>query len=350
MKYERQRPTRGSTLGKLVLMLRMEMFIPATTIVFAIGKGIKKTLLDGYHRMTVLADYVGSMQFVEVVYRCSSKQAMHNLYTCIDTGIGKRLPSDMYAAYAGPQAAEQIGRAQVKRLIIAVRFIADLFSQSVAKVQISSTLMYCVIADHFIKPMGKMMTLMADDMHGLETQTVLQQSVLSVALVTLKYYPARACEFWGAIFRDDEMMTSDPRYICRKFLIGLQATTERKGNGARGQQTPRAKSYVVSFCWDKFCRDESMLGIDIESIAKGSKVFIAHTPFSANKTTDQLRQALVDLGLCEEHLEYMQEAVKLSKTRYNSKRPRGKKRAKTGAAAQSVDINVSVKARQRNAG
>lgn len=353
MSYDRQRPTRSVTIGHLMMMLRQEMFLPGTSLAFAIGAGIKKTLLDGYHRMMTLVKKGGSMKFVEVVYRCRDAQSMHNLYTCFDTGIGKRAPGDMYAAHAGPDEVDRIGRNRVKQLVSAVRFIADTFSQSVAKVQTHYTLLYCIVADHFIKPMSDLLKLMVGDMHGLKEQSIFQQPVLAVALTTLKYSPAKAREFWNAVIHNGVTMTNDPCHVCREFLYDLQERAERKTNGQRNKPTPRVMAYIVAHCFNQFCRNETMFRINVEAIiedvGRQPKVTIARTPFSANSTPERLRQALVDLGLCEDHLEHAKEAVKLSATHYNKPR-RTKKRAKGKTVTEnSVDVSVNVKARQRRA-
>jgi hypothetical protein len=328
MRYDRQRPTRSVTIGFLVMLLRQEMFLPATQICFAVGKGIKRTLLNGYHRLTALAKYGGSMKFTETVYRCKNMQAVNNLYTFFDVGLGKRTPGDMYAAHVGAEEVGRIGRKHIRRLLGAVRFIADMFSQSVAKVQTHFTLLYCVVADHFIHPMGDLLKLLAGDTHGLSEQSILQQPVLAVALVTLRYCPKKAREFWDTVAHNGVVLTTDPRSVFRTLLLKLEERSDRKANGQRNKPTPRMMAYFAAYCWNQYYKGETMLGLDEYTTEKRPKITIAGTPFSANTSSTRLKQALVDLGFCEDHLEHVNEAVKLSATHYDTKRKPAKKKAK----------------------
>lgn len=348
--YARQRPTRSSTIGYLVYALRTEMFIPGTLLAFAVGKGIKETLVNGVHRLKALIAHGGKAQFTVIKYLCKNEQMMHDLYTGFDNGVGKRYAHDMYVAHAGMATVDEVGRERVNRMISAVKFIADRFSQGIAKIQTHNTLLYCGVADHFIRPMSDMLKLMAGSMYELNDTTLLKQPILAVALATLKYNRKKAIEFWHAVAHNGVVRIDDARYVFRRFLIDhMQAVQERKPNGSRATATPRQQAFIAAYCYEQYCKGARLHGIDLSTIDKRGPVFIANTPLSKNSTPARVKRAFMELGLSEEHFTHVKEAVRLSATHYNTKLKvkRSKSRKAKSTVEDTVEVDVSVRHKRK---
>lgn len=68
---------------------------------------------------------------------------------------------------------------------------------------------------------------------------VLSVPVFSVALVTMRYQPAKAREFWRQVAQDDRLERDDPRKVLRNWLISIKGQRTRTKSEVRLDESSR---------------------------------------------------------------------------------------------------------------
>ena len=115
-----------------------------------------------------------------------------------------------------------------------------------------------------------------ETINGLPNSQYLKSArILAVALVTLRYQPVIAGEFWNSIASDDGVSQTDPR----KHLI--RQITDRNSfiKNTSGGQDKRSALYIAK-CWDLHFNSKQAQRITID---EKSSVVITGTPYDANK-------------------------------------------------------------------
>lgn len=105
---------------------------------------------------------------------------------------------------------------------------------------------------------------------------ILIKSVLSVALVTMRYQPEDAFEFWRQVARIDRLPRNDPRLALHKALISW----ELKGGdtGAPGEE-PGTFSRAAAYAWNKYRRGAGLSVIKSSVVSKMYPIVIDGTPY-----------------------------------------------------------------------
>jgi len=332
MMYPKQRPMRNVTLGGLEMMLDEGAFRPGSVLSLA-AVGAKTFIVDGYHRLTTIARTGIPMYFVMITYKCKDMAQVDRLYISFDTGMGSRTKADMFVAYYGKKIIEILGKRGVGKLMSAVTFIADSFSQSIARVQTHYPALYCQFAKHFVDSMISLNGVFEGRMGALRRPTVYQQSILSVALITMQWQPRKAKLFWHGVAHNGIMKANDPRQALREFLIDVQDRT-RNALNQRARPSPRALSHAVAWAWTQYYEGKSAIEIPGEALAVNSRLNVAGTPFQYSIGSEKFLDAMKDYGLKER----VQKMGKYVKTSMSDKKPKSKAEKPKAHTRKRIDF------------
>lgn len=83
-------------------------------------------------------------------------------------------------------------------------------------------------------------------------KTVYQRSIYAVALVTMRFAPERAAEFWTGVFNPTGLVWEDPRAVCNRMLEKLISTPGGKTADIF------VKSRMVAACWNAYWNDATL--------------------------------------------------------------------------------------------
>lgn len=318
MPYSRQRPPRNVSAGAFNQALDEGYFYPGSVISLArVGK--KSTIIDGQHRLSSIHETGVDTLVVIKTYYCKSMLQVNRLYVLFDSGIGVRSKADMFVALYGQRALTKIPKKMVARLVSASRTIANCFSQGYARVQAYHVLMILHCAKSFLSPMLKFLKVTEGATGPLRRETLLSQSVLSVALATMEWQPVLANEFWDGVTHNGVKTKNDPRQPLRELLNQLQTASPRNVfNHRKGAQrfTPCQISHIVAWCWNHFYNKKQMASLEAEAAATNGPILIEGTPFSLPLGSKEFAEATKAYGIGGSHALNVQKYVNRSSTTY----------------------------------
>ena len=222
-----------------VLLLAQEMesgnFIPHSSIVFAEHEG-KRYLIDGQHRLQAIALYGKSVKMPVLRRKAVSMKEVQEWYSSIDQGL-RRTAHDAIRAQG---LTQELGLTEryAGRLSGAVRQIATGFIDTTGGIGVSKTGRVRARSNAFVSDFMRKWSVEAQLyfslLQGAEKSNLFvfeRAPVIACALLSLKYVPDKAKEFWDGAVRDDGLSKHDPR---KRFLIWLREKREKPANVARG--------------------------------------------------------------------------------------------------------------------
>ncbi len=116
---------------------------------------------------------------------------------------------------------------------------------------------------------------------GRVRKTAFKRAVLSVALVTLRYQPETATEFWTSGLTQEMLMLEDPR--ARLYKVLLDSIQAPSSNGKRTVDMPEL-SRLVALCWNKYFDGETMKRMPaIKKEFIHAPIVIAGSPFDGKQ-------------------------------------------------------------------
>jgi len=337
MTYAGQRPPSNVLVTQHSHSLEDGYFYPCTPIVLGTC-GKTTSLLDAHHRLTAIAE-TGISTYVEIkTYHCKTMAQLHRLYVLFDSGIGKRNKDAMFMALFGKKATSKIPVKQVTRLVSAARVIINCFSQSYARVQSYNVLALLECAKKFLPSMLTFLEITEGmSRQGLRRETLLSQSVLAVALVTLEWSPELAHDFWVGVAHNGSKRKNDPRASTRDTLADLQHVNSRNPfNHRKGSQrfTPREISHITAWGWNHHHDGKPLREMGVEAAASNGQIWIKGTPWRLSISSEEFAKEVKAYGIGGAHAVNMPSFVRRSATHY-------KPSAAKGATNVAVAVEVS---------
>lgn len=270
--FARQRVVRDHHILTLAEEIEAGNFIAHSAIVFA-QFGQERYLIDGQHRLNaiVLAGKNVSMTILTKI--AESKSQIERWYASIDQGL-KRSARD---AIKAQNIHEELGVSErhAGRLSAAVKLIASGFQEvgkgTAAKTAGRSNLVVSDLMMEWASESREYYSLIAG---GEKSRMYLfdRAAVIASALITLRYVPEKAKEFWRGMAQDDGLAREDPR---KRFLLWLDENKERP--------LLTAKAFAVA--WRAFCEDRQIalirftatqpvkfVGVPLERVIRGTGI------------------------------------------------------------------------------
>lgn len=241
--FERQRAISLSNVQRLAREMLEGRFIPGSPIYIGVLPDDSWLILNGNHTLeaVVLADMPLLLSFIrqpvadiEEAGCIYARQDVHRTRTWQDTYRARGMESLM----PGFKGVEHLGAA--------VPYIAGNFQESFRRVRMDTRESRLAMMEAWA-PYGR---LYHESMQGASkpiTRMLVRGAVMSVGLVTFRYAPMKAQEFWSSVAADDGLRANDTRKVLLDWL--------RDNSTFKGDNRVLASKAVAS-CWNAWCMKE----------------------------------------------------------------------------------------------
>lgn len=192
---------------------------PKEKIDFARLPGGKMVLVNGHHRLAAQALANIVIEWVVVIHDCRDEEAVSDLYRSFDTNVRMRGVNTILDV-SGVGDKIGISRTTAAALYRAVPLIEMDFNPSLAT---RSPIIHRVIDRRFERMTSFQREIVAWENATDRAPTKIKkrlstQGALAVALLTFRYHPTDAMEFWGGVASDDGLRKGDPRHSYLRVL------------------------------------------------------------------------------------------------------------------------------------
>jgi hypothetical protein len=222
-----QRTINPGNMRAHTLDMQRGLFRPGSQIVFAQMPDDSLILVNGYHRLHAVVEADTVVEFQIMIEPVADHEGVRDLYCSLDTNILKRSDSQISRA-ADLGAGIGVKQNIAARALGAVAIIAS--GLRVLKiVDRPADVVTAYGRKDAVKEWAAELRIYADIMGKATKAMKLRlhtQSMMAIALVTLRYQPAEAIEFWTGVAENDGLRKGDPR----KALVGvlLEGTHRRR--------------------------------------------------------------------------------------------------------------------------
>lgn len=235
-----QRPTDPANLRAHAMDMQRGLFRAGSQIIFARLPDNNLILVNGYHRLNAVIEADTVMEFQVMIEPVANHDEVRNLYCSIDTNMRKRSDPEISRA-AG--LSEEIGVRQslVSAALNAVAIIASGL-RVLRLVDRPAEVLTAYGRKDAVKEWAAELRVYSEVTQGA-TKTLraklINQGIMAIALVTLRYQPDKAIDFWTGVAENDGLRIGD----ARKALV-----TALVEGSHRGQQ--EAGLLYVSVAWN----------------------------------------------------------------------------------------------------
>jgi hypothetical protein len=112
--------------------------------------------------------------------------------------------------------------------------------------------------------------------------TILKQSVLSVALITMRYQPEKAFSFWRQVAWQDGLKQYDPRQTILRYLLTTVRSHQYDIEKTRAPDISRA----VALAWNAYMEKRVWRYVLIRD--RGKLMTLSGTPYNGNQSSNYL--------------------------------------------------------------
>lgn len=269
--YQHQRRVGRQHVAKLAVEMTNGVWTPGSQIAFGVMPDQIIHLVNGQHRLHAVIEAGMTIEFQVLLVPVKDTAALHELYYRFDT-VQRQRSDTMIMRSTG--LVESLG---LSKEMASRAFTAGVIIANGLKIVHSSHM-----NPAFGTPDGKLAAIekwwpqvqQYDKLIGPAVGSIKRRmmniSVMSVALVTLRHQPARAADFWGGIARDDGLTKGD----ARKAMLRVLTEYDFKDS------TDNALIYT-SHCWDAWFAGRS---ITYPKNMAGSLCQPLGTPFAPTKS------------------------------------------------------------------
>lgn len=265
--YDRQRKISADHVAVLADIMKRGQWEPKDKLDFALFKG-DLILVNGYHRMTAQVACGKTIEWTVVIHQCRTLEQVRGLYYKFDTNTRTRQGAQILAGidFAGKY---DLPRQAATALFNAVPIIAAKFSKSVKDRDILANRVMdrrLDIASQYADAAKKY----NDCLVGLPStikSKFLSAGVTAVAVVTIRYQPITAIDFWAGAAANDGLRKGDPRLALYNDMASRQMNA---GSAIQSIFSP-------AHAWNAFFEDRPLKLIKLPGYR--TSVSIAGTPF-----------------------------------------------------------------------
>jgi len=214
--YEKQRRKRESHVNFLAGLMTRGQFLDNTRIDFAIFKG-RKFQTDGQHRLHAVIKSGVAQSFLVVEREVDSMKEVAEIYFKTDRGRA-RSTRDTFTVFDLDQQL-QLNKWQQDALASAIKVLMVGFDRETATtgVRIADEIILDAIHDWAEAARQYFSTVEGGD--GAFGRRFYASPVLAVALVTFKFSPTKAKEFWSKIAQNDGLRKHSPEHAAATYLL-----------------------------------------------------------------------------------------------------------------------------------
>lgn len=274
--FDRQRPINELSVRQLAEAMRRNTFT-TNTIKFAVF-GDRRVLINGQHTLTAIMRSGKTLVLPVQDMAVSSEDDIGNLYYHEDIQR-RRSFADSIRAVAGEDRFN-LTRTQIKQVGAALKWIRAGFGVSRSEYAMTfqdDLLEWIPNWSWECRQLYRAITPCDGDARNM----IIQQASMSIALITFRYQPEKANEFWRQVAQDDGLRSGDPRKTIHRFL----RTTKRASMSA-ARVDPRRISRRIAHAWNAFCEGRDLQISQVQDPTK--LLIIAGTPYNGNQGTNFL--------------------------------------------------------------
>lgn len=246
LNWSRQRDIRPSWVEKLrMAMLKGELTF--LSLVFAEFPDGRRVLVDGQHRLAALIAFGAALPATVVVHRVFTEHDLGLLYLQFDRPQARGPETHLKAL--GVFESTEVPSQFVRRMGGAVAIIASKFSRSY-RMEYSA-----IDRTNDVRTWISEIEAYYLILGGVGAQVknrLLRQAVSAVALVTLRYQPGMAEEFWTKVASQEMLVGDDPR---RRLYLWLDENTVSRNK--RGLSEIAYALYVAA-AWNAFAEGRTL--------------------------------------------------------------------------------------------
>jgi len=275
--YVHQRPLSALQVNTLALAISEGRFT-TNTIKFCLLNG-SRHLVNGQHTLRAIIKSGCVVKLPVMDFTVSSENELAEMYAHEDIGR-RRTMADSLRAY-DVVASTGLSLTYINYLVAALRHIKSNFGENgpAYKRITHDDLVFWV--SFWSWEMRQVLNLL--DGGGRDARNmILKRGTLDVALITLRFAPDKAREFWRQVIISDGLDRFDPRLKLREWLL-LKAT--KRGDVHTG--IPPAKISRASIhAWNTWMEGGKLRRFNIE--VRPEPVKILGTYYSGNQSSDYL--------------------------------------------------------------
>lgn len=269
--FDKQRKLNDATVQHLMEMMRRGTFT-TNTIKFAL-LGDRRVMINGQHTLTAIVRSGKAVVLPVEDFTVSDEEDIATLYYHEDIGR-RRTFADSIRAVSGSERFN-LTHTQIKQVGAALKWIRSGFGVSRKDYNLCTQ-------DDLLEWMPnwswecRRLYQAITPCEGDARNMIIQQAVMSVALITFRYQPDLAFEFWRQVAQDDGLRNGDPRKAIHRFL-----RTTKRSTMTQQRVDPRKISRRCANAWNAFVEGRDM---HISQLRDATKpIVIAKTTYSGNQ-------------------------------------------------------------------
>lgn len=278
--YTHQRPRRHHHVMFLANEMKCGRFMQ-TAEVHLMFKNGEPVLINGQHTCAAIVEY-GKPVLVTIrktIVKDTGQIALAYAFGH-DTGL-RRTFSDAVGAYNLPETIG-LARGQVDAIATAIRHIMSGFDKDRSGNGQPRRVSPADVVEYVYEWAGEAKMLFgAVQYQDKNISRLLQKrGALSVAMITMRYQPEKALDFWTAVAAPDGLAWTDARMMARRKLEESKSKTGTTGI------TPARLSRQLARCWNAYFRGDQLGQVKVSDGL--APMVLLGTPFNGKQPSDYL--------------------------------------------------------------
>ncbi len=279
--YAHQRPLRKMHVAYLANEMRNGRFI-STAEVHLMYRNGEALLVNGQHTCAAIIEY-GKPVSVTLRKTVASEPGQIAMVYAFghDSGL-KRTFTDAIGSYNLPEQTGLV-RKDIESLSASIKFMKSGFSANTQSGGVLRIAPADLIEDMYgWVDEAKRVTSVVNGKDNRIYRAVRKRAIMSVALVTMRYQPEKAKDFWRGIVDFDAIARNDPRHHARTVI---ENSIHRFSGGNNGGNDAKL-SRQVARCWNGYFREETMSQVKV--LDDTAPIVLLGTPFNGKQPGDFL--------------------------------------------------------------
>lgn len=267
--YERQRKLRVEHINRLASEMKHGWFLAGTPIWMCVMPDKSMFIVNGNHTLEAIVQSSVSIPLTFVYQQVTSLEEVATIYACFDI---QRMRTWMQAASAAG-LADEIPLA--KHVLAALSHIIADFGSG-GNIDRIPELRSRPLRFQLMEEYKQAAAMLQVCLHGAppdNARLVRRSGPMAVALVTTRYQPSSAEEFWRNMVWDDGLRKDDPRKVLLRYLTNHDTV---------GQQATRENTIAAANAWNAWFESRTL---DHVRPSLSVRVSILGTPWAASQPT-----------------------------------------------------------------
>lgn len=231
-------------------------------------------LADGYHRIAGIVEAAIPIKVRVVVIGCEDMRAVAHVYSIYNRQTRPRTWAQVRSAYEVFDEDSPVSKGLRDALHKSIPFILTGFSNSGKRAlppELKTDESTFTNSVDWVEACELYQAAIEKRPYRAFNKKFLNPSVVGVALITLRYRPAEAVEFWGGVFASD-LSADDPRSILAETL-----KARREGRSAT---TPKGLACLVQCAWEKWLTGTPVKELRVTAQAIERPMRVTGTPYT----------------------------------------------------------------------